>query len=128
MGLGLQLLVMTGPEVLGVSEFSSYDLLQLYDDYRIYGQLRDMTKDDRGIDALPHIVPQILPPQLEIGIWEDEGYRLTRFDADGEELTFVYARQLKELKLQPDTHWRNKAIKAYVDALPDEVPIVLFWR
>jgi hypothetical protein len=65
-------------------------------------------------------------PKICLALYEDEGERLIdKDDIFGEPLTFVYAEQLRGLDVGDDPH--HKAIKAYIDALPDETRIVLYW-
>ncbi len=61
-------------------------------------------------------------------MYDDEGLKSTRTDAFGVELTFAYAQELKKLKLPDDVTTRNRAVKAFIDALPNETPIILYWK
>ncbi len=60
--------------------------------------------------------------------YEDEGIERHRDDKYGTELTFVYAEQLKSLKVENGASPKNRAIKVFIEALPDDTPIILLWR
>ena len=61
-------------------------------------------------------------------ILTDDGSQQTREDAYGEELTVVYAEQMKKLFIPEDASPWNKAIKAFIDKLPNNTPIILDWQ
>jgi hypothetical protein len=93
-------------------------------DYDIFDQLIDYRGDGHEIP----IQTEPIPPQMSIVEYWDEGTRKTRDDAFGHRLTFVYVKQLKELKVPNNASSKNKAIKAFINALPDDTPIILMWR
>jgi len=132
MSLELVLLPLRGPEEIGKRTAHCYERLRFDQDYRIFGQLTNLSsyrEDERSdIPAKPTIKVNPLPPQMWAETYEDEGTKRTREDPYGEELTFVYAQQLKKLRLPSNASLKNKAIKAFVDALPDNIPIILDWR
>lgn len=130
MGLDLTLLLpLRGPEGMGgmgSTTLLCYDRLSFDRDSSIFGQLVDLT--ERGQSTKPTIKVHPIPPQMWVDTYEDGGIERTREDPYGDELTFVYAQQLRELKIQETASAKNKAIKAFVDALPDNFPIILLWR
>ncbi|MDP1718913.1 MAG: hypothetical protein Q8L24_00600 [bacterium] len=71
--------------------------------------------------AIPH-------KKMPIQICEDEGIQKYRTDPYGKKVRFVYPPDLKCLRLSSDTSPKNKAIKAFIDALPDDTPIILWWH
>jgi len=97
------------------------------DYYTIFAQLHQV-----GDFPPPSITPRALPPykassRIELALYDEEGER--KIDVDDvfhEPLTFVYAEQLRDLDVGDDSH--HKAIKAYLDALPDTARILLFWH
>lgn len=106
------------------------DHLTFEDDYRLFGQLRDMSgyrQDDSSIPAKPSIHVMPLPLQLWIRMHPVEGIETTRTDEYDEILTFAYAEDLKELRVGA-THARNVAILAFIAALPEDTPIILYWH
>lgn len=116
---------------MGETSVYCRERLSFNSDYRILGQLTDLSSYRKGgrddIPEKPTINAQPIPPQMWVVVSEEEGLRRTREDPYGTGLTFVYAQQLKELKLPDDASPKNKAIKAFVDALPPETPIILYW-
>jgi len=51
----------------------------------------------------------------------------TRRDGNGHRLRYVYASQLQEgIAIPESANYRAKAIKAYIDALPGDAPVVIF--
>lgn len=132
MSLELILLPLQGPEEVDKGSVLCFEQLKLDQDYRIFGQLTDMSSyrdgGDDDIPAKPTIKVNPLPPQMWMETYGDEGIKRTREDLYGEELTFVYAQQLKKLRMPRDSSPKNKAVKAFVDLLPDNTPIILEWR
>ncbi|MDP3934965.1 MAG: hypothetical protein Q8Q46_02005 [Candidatus Giovannonibacteria bacterium] len=108
-----------------------HDRLSFDRAYAIFGQLTDLSYIREGgrsdIPEKPTIKAHPIPPQMWVRTYEDEGIEKTREDKYGDELVFVYAQQLKKLKMPDDASPKNKAIKAFVNALPDDTPIILYW-
>ena len=120
MGLDLTLFPLRGPQAMGDTSVLCHDRLSFDRDYEIFGQLTDCGEGNK-----PTIKVNPIPPQMWIETYEDEGIERTREDKYGSELTFVYAQQLKKLKMPDNASPKNKAIKAFVDALPVDTPIIL---
>ena len=123
MGLDLTLLPLRGPREMGNISVLCHDRLSFDRDYKIFGQLTDVGEGNK-----PTIKANPIPPQMWVDTYEDEGIERRREDKYGTELTFVYAQQLKKLKIANDASPKNKAIKAFIEALPDDTPIILLWR
>ena len=121
MGLDLTIFPLSGPQEVGSTSVFVSDKLRFDRDYEVFGQLIKI--DDKE----PVIKTHPLPPQMWVHVYGEEGLRRTREDSYGSELTFVYAQQLKRLKLPQDVSSYNKAIKAFIDALPDDIPFILWW-
>ncbi len=132
MALDLTLIPLRGPKELGLTLVVCSDSLAFDRDYEVFGQLRDLSNYRRhGLDNIPvrptiKVIP--IPSQMWIDIYWDGGIKKMREDGRGDELTFVYAEQLKKLKVPDDASPKNKAIKAFIDALPNDTPIILQWR
>lgn len=122
MGLDLTLLPLSGPKELGDTSVLCRDYLSFDRDYEIFRQIIDFSDGNK-----PTIKANPIPPQMWVEIYEEEGTKQSRDDKYGTELTFVYAQQLKKLKVANDASPKNKAIKAFVEALPDDTPIILLW-
>jgi len=123
MGLDLTLLPLRGPQEMGDRLVICYDRLSFDPDYEIFGQLTDV-----GDGKKPTIKANLIPSQMWVETCESDGIKRRRDDKYGRELTFLYAKRLKELKIMNGASPKNKAIKAFVEALPDDIPIILFWR
>lgn len=120
MGMDLTLLPLK-EGALSDTHVLCYERLSFDRNYKIFDQIKS-DKSDIG-----EIETQSIPPQMWIETYEDEGIQATRKDKYGTELTFVYAQQLKKLKMPKVASPKNKAIKAFIDALPDQTAIILFW-
>lgn len=123
MGLDLTLLPLRGPQEMGDTSVLCHDRLTFERDYEIFGQLTDCDEGNK-----PTIIALPIPPQMWIKTYEDGGIERRRNDKYGTALTFVYSQQLKVLRVGEDAAPKNRAIKAFVDALPDDTPIILLWR
>ena len=123
MGRDLTLLPMRDPREVGEVSVLAYNRLSFDRDYELFGQITEIKIGG----SEPTIKPLAIPPQMWVTIYGDEGLDRTRTDKYGTELTFVYAKELKKLKLPEDVSARNRAIKAFIDALPDDTPIILWW-
>lgn len=123
MGLDLTILPLRNARQLGDSSVLCYDRLCFIQDYAIFCQLKDF-----GHGNEPTISTHPIPPQMWVDLYEDDGIKSRRDDKYETELTFVYAQQLKKLEVAKDASPKNRAIKAFIDALPDDTPIILYWR
>lgn len=125
MGLDLTLLPLRDPRDLGETIVGCYDRLSFDSDYAIFEQLTDVSGE--GV-VDPPIKATVIPPQLWIRLYGDEGINEVREDSYLKPLTFVYAEQLRKLQLPDDASAKNKAILAFVNALHPYTPIILWWR
>lgn len=89
-------------------------------DPRIFAQLTPLV-------GMPH--PVVTPRKLPDGVRviEDIEFDAIKRDHHGNRLTYVTAGEFRELKIPEDTHPINRGIKGFVDALPDDWPVVLMW-
>lgn len=57
-------------------------------------------------------------------------YGETDTDPYGGKLCWVKAAQLKMLRLHPAVtdNWKNRAVWAYLEQMPDNWPVVLYWH
>jgi hypothetical protein len=108
---------------MGDTSVLCHDSLSFDQSYEIFGQLRDVVAGN-----VPTIKANSIPQNLQVGIYDEEGLKWRRDDNYGDELTFLSAKQLKGLHVPCDVSPKNKAIMAFVQALPDDTPIILFWR
>jgi len=129
MGMDLTLYPLKkGPIELTCESVLGYERLRFERDYRIFGQLTDMSDPGQPeIPEKPTIKSHEIPPQLWIDMYDVEGCKKRRDDSNGETLRFAYAQQLKRLIIPDDTHFWNKAIKVFLNALPDDTPVILEW-
>lgn len=119
--------LLDGPCDLQKTSVTLYEtLLVPAQDYDLYAQ----------IDCMNFVAPNIkvvikttaIPSQLWIETYTDEGRKRTRENGYGEELHFVYAEQLKKRwDIGKEPHWSTKAVKAYIDQLPNDIPILLLF-
>lgn len=116
MGLDLTLIPATWDGDFERGHMLCYDRLRMDRDSRIFDQLRRGSRTALSAVTGP------------ISIYEDEGLRDTATDAYGSPLTYCRAYPLKRLEIPDDTSPKNQAIKAYIDALPDDWVVVLYWH
>ena len=111
------------PDGIAGRKVGLYDQLRFNSDYRILGQLTDL------IRTVPTTIRgRPLPADTFVVVYGDEGPVETRSDGCDQELTFLYAEDLKRLQMPEDASSRNRAIKAFIDALSNPTPIILMWR
>jgi len=92
------------------------DSLMFVGDYRIFEQIQET------------VPTHPLPEGVKLEVYSEGGIEHRRNDSYGDELTFVLAGDLKKIQwptteLQP---W-NRAIKAFIKALPNDTCVILFW-
>lgn len=94
-------------------------------DYALYAQIDVLNFVDESIKATIKTRP--IPDQLWIEKSGDEGMERTKNNSYGEELHYVYAEQLKKWDIGSGAHWSTKAVKAYIDQLPNDIPILILF-
>ena len=75
----------------------------------------------------PRIEMNLLPPKIKLKFHNGGRLVTTRKDRNGQVLKYTHAKYLKELPIPANTHVFDKAIMAYIKALPDETEIILYW-
>jgi hypothetical protein len=92
--------------------------------YSIFSQLR------RFEDCpAPTVDTWLLPDRVRLWVDHEEGGRDTKVDGTfGEPLTFVTALQLQGERFKVDDDPQHRAVKAYLDALPPQTTIILYWH
>lgn len=78
------------------------------------------------LDAMPCPVRR-LPEGLKVGVHEDDGLAWTATDRYGQPLTFTTPADLRRLDLPGDLDPWNRAVLAFLLALPADARIVLSW-
>jgi hypothetical protein len=68
-----------------------------------------------------------LPAGLKVGHYEDEGLKWDAADRYGAPLTFTTPGDLRRLRLPDDLSPWNRAVLAFLLALPTDARIVLYW-
>jgi len=131
MGLDLTIYPLRDRRALSDQNPLCHERLNLDADYQIFGQLIDMgdqLRSERPDIPKPTIRVYPLPPGMWIRVYEDEGIAQRHDDAYGEGLTFAYAGDMAKLSMPTDATAKNRAVKAFIDALPEDTPIILFWH
>jgi hypothetical protein len=77
-------------------------------------------------DAEPCLV-QPLPTGLKVGHYEDEGLKWGDVDRQGSRLTFTTPADLQRLRQPDDLSPWNRAVMAFLLALPAEARVILYW-
>ena len=68
-------------------------------------------------DATPRLV-QLLPAELKVGHYEDDGLKYEAADRQGRPLTFTTPAELRKLRVPEDVSPWNRAVLAFLLALP----------
>lgn len=101
-------------------------------DYRVLGQLTDLSMyrndSDAEIPAKPSILSYPLPPGIMVEMVIDDKVVATRRDKRDLPIVYTTADEMKRLKLPQNSSPVNRASKAYIDMLPDDWAIILLWR
>jgi hypothetical protein len=116
MGIDLKLLASNFRERRG--EFLATATLRLDRDPALLGQF--------SLDAEPRLVHP-LPEGLKVGHYEDEGLRWDKVDRYGAPLTFTTPAEVRRLRLPDEMSLWNRAVFAFLEALPADARIVLYW-
>lgn len=116
MGLDLKVMVSNFRERRG--EMLPTAVLRFDRDVGLFCQL--------GPDSQPPLALQ-LPNGLVVGDYGDDGLKYVSNDARGNALTYTTPQALQQLRVPPDTAPWNRAILAFLLALPPDTRVVLFW-
>jgi hypothetical protein len=77
-------------------------------------------------DAKPCLVHP-LPEGLKVGHYEDEGLKYEATDGHGDALTFTTPSELRNLRVPDDISPWNRAVLAFLWALPPDARVILYW-
>ncbi len=101
--------------------------LRLTSDYRIYNQFSSCPYNQGKLKEKIKIQTHLLPENVIFQTHDEEkGWIETRDDGQGK-INWVYAKEIKTLTLEEDTSVINKAVMAYINCLPDDVRVILWW-
>lgn len=67
------------------------------------------------------------PPRRAFGVYQDDGLTWIKADRYGQRLTFTTPMDLRRLEVPPGLDPWNKAVLAFLLALPEDARVVLFW-
>lgn len=120
MGIDLRLLPFTSERYR-----ASFDVLDLERRRELWPVIEEIEKAT-GRDV---------PSDFNSYLGHDEEHEQTTYGATlktpyGDNLKSVLAKHLKPLRQHPavQDNWKNKAVWAYIEELPDELPIALYWH
>ena len=77
-------------------------------------------------DAVPCLVHPV-SPDLKVGCYDDEGLVYRQIDRQGEPLTWITPAELAKLTVPDEVSPWNRAVLAFLTALPHDARIVLYW-
>ena len=120
--LTLHFLTEGGAEGLKRTTIHPTTTILLDQDYSVLEQMGSISEGK----AKMVIKPKPLPPQLWLETYTENGSKRTREDNYGEELTFVYAEELKKVNMSESSAF-NKAVAAFIKSLPPDIPIIMVW-
>jgi hypothetical protein len=115
--MGLDLKVMTSHFRERRGEVLSTASLRFDRDEGIFAQLMP--------DAVPCLVYPI-PPGVVLGCYEDKGLMYTATDGRGTQLTYTTPEDLNRLRVDPGVAPWNRAILAFLLALPADSRVFLY--
>jgi hypothetical protein len=116
MGIDLEVMASNFREHRG--EMLSTAKLRFDRDSRLFGQL-----DRQTTPCLVHPLPE----GLKVGCYQDDGLTFTATDRSGQSLTFTTPADLVRLLIPEDIAPWNRAVLAFLLALPPDTRIVLYW-
>jgi hypothetical protein len=123
MGLDLKVLFPTRQAgVLSSKDIYCFDCLTFAQESRLFGQIRNMRD---LVDVIPRVRVHRLPSSSSVHRFTESGLVATKTDAYGDPLTYLFATQCVALESESPA---NKAILAYIKALPSRAPIILMWH
>ena len=117
--------LLEGPQVLTRTSVLCLTQLIPAQNYNFYAEIDELNFLDEGHKIIVKTNP--IPPQLWVELYGDSGIERTRNTAQGSELKFAYAQEFKKLVLSKDSNWRTKAVMAYINALPNDIPILVYF-
>lgn len=120
MSVSLLLLPLSGKEVLKEKDMYCGTQLRLEDDYDLLGQISEIFGPGPDIDTYP------IPEGATLSFYGENGLEETRTSGMGGLLYFAYAGDFRRVKV-PGPASVNKAIMAYLSALPRNTPVFLYW-
>jgi hypothetical protein len=68
-----------------------------------------------------------LPDGLKVGHYEDDGLKWDVADRHGQPLTYTTPAELRRLRVSDDIEPWNHAVLTFLQALPPDARIVLYW-
>jgi hypothetical protein len=116
MGIDLKVMASHFREVRG--EFLPTATLRFERDPGLFAQL--------AVGASPPLA-RPLPPGMRVGAYEDQGLTFTDADRHGQPLTYTTPADLLKLKVPDDLAPWNRAVLAFLLALPVDTRVVLYW-
>lgn len=99
-------------------------------DYRIFGQFSNFPDDKSAAMRQGHIKSVASPSTLHVMVAHQDkelGTEYIPVDGKSQTMSIVKAGQLKDLDMPCNTTANNMAIKAFVDQLADDIPIIICW-
>lgn len=119
MGAELTLFALDGRESLRETRAWTVNGLTLQRDNRVFAQLSDV------FDEVPTVItPRQIPPYMTCVMLTERGREESTTDRMGCPLTFVFAGELSRLQVNGTD---NTAVMAWIRALPEDTPIILYW-
>lgn len=128
LGLSLNLYPTYSGEKLPFQRIAmGFTRLCMSDDYRIFGQMiRALEHEaEENVRLEPKVIPEHVKLELTL---PGSDLEEVREDAYGALLTYLPAGELKRLVLPADADIVNQATMAYINTLPDEWPVILYWH
>lgn len=131
MGIDLDFYIMSGSDK-EIDLWLGYDRLRFDRSYSLFKRLDindDVFSDKENIN-MPDIKLHKLPKERDFRIYRDEGLTKTNEDPYGNQLYYMYAKEIYKLddNLIENTTKKNKGIIKMVKELDDNDVIILYWH
>lgn len=121
MGIDLTLCPIEYPRL---DSWLGHERISVRRDYRIFGQIDGFC--EAGAHAICH--PRPLPEWIRFRWYGDDGLEVATEDPYGTPLTYAMTGALCKVSLPKDATPWNRAVWAFLAALPDDTPVVLWWH
>jgi len=87
----------------------------------------EVLKQIKGFSGATEKTIRVKTEEIPLKIFVETHSEKIREDGYGQILQFTTVLEMKKIKLPKSAHQKNKAIKAFINELPDGMPIFLRW-
>ncbi len=125
--MGLALTLIPIAYGAGTHLWIGHSRIQLDSDYALFAQIPGCHDRGEQYPRKPVAESRKLDHFTEVGTWVSEGYEHVREDPYGLPLEYMLAKDLGRVDSSEASPW-NRAAFAFIRALPEMTPVVLWWN